>query len=163
MNLTEYCSCDIVTVSQNATIVEAAEHMKLRNVGSLVVTGDGLQTSKPIGIVTDRDIVTKAVARNLDTHVIPVKAIVSESLVVIERDLSIQTAIDLMFKKKVRRLLIVDEQGYPCGFLSATDLVRHLSSDAVETGHQLALLSDLFKLQSGTASSHRVHDYTRMI
>ena len=163
MNLTEFCSCDIVTIKQTATISEAAEMMKLRNVGSLVVTGDGSQASKPIGIVTDRDIVIKAVASNLDTRAIKVKAIVSDSLVVIERDLSLHTAVDVMLKNKVRRLLIVDEMGHPCGFLSATDLVRILSSDAVDNGRQLALLADLFKLQSGTASSHRVHDFTRMI
>lgn len=162
MDLSEFCLGEIVTIDQSAKVSDAAALMKHRNVGALVVLGDLGLASRPVGILTDRDIATKGVAEGLNLSQTTVSTISSDDLVTVERHLSIETAIGVMVQNKVRRLLIVNENRQPCGFLSATDLFRALSLESARTGRNLAALADLFRLQSGTAASHRSHDFTRM-
>lgn len=105
------------TVTPEATIRDAAAVMERRDIGDvLVVEGDELS-----GILTDRDIAVRAVARGLDASSTPVREVLSASTVAISPTSSVQEAIELMRRHDIRRLPVV-ESGRPIGILSLGDL-----------------------------------------
>ncbi len=112
----------VVTAKPDDSIREAAELMSSKGVGSIVV----IQKGKPIGIVTERDMLTKVVAKGLDPSRIDVKEVMSKPLTIINGDMPIIEAIRTMQKKKIRRLLIA-ESGALAGIVTQRDLLRALA------------------------------------
>jgi CBS domain-containing protein len=115
---------NVRTVDASATIVEAARMLAEAGVGSLPVVEDG----RPIGIVTDRDLVVRVLAAGDDPTSVRVRQIVSSPLVSIASDRSVDEAIFLMSSNRIRRLAVVDE-GRLTGLVSQADIARHESAD----------------------------------
>jgi signal-transduction protein with cAMP-binding, CBS, and nucleotidyltransferase domain len=111
----------LVTIEVSRSAREAAQIMGQKNVGSIVVVSKG----KPVGIVTERDMVQRVLARGLDTEKLRIGEIMSKSLITIGSKTPIIEAIRLMQRKKVRRLLIKDN-GKPAGIVTQRDLLRAL-------------------------------------
>ena len=113
---------DLMTTSVRAaaptqSLGDAAEIMKLENVGSVpVVDGDRL-----IGIVTDRDIVVRAVAERRDPQAITVDEVASRALVTVAPEQDLDEALRLMAAHQVRRLPVV-EDGRLVGMLAQADV-----------------------------------------
>jgi CBS domain-containing protein len=106
-----------VALQAGTTLVEAAQAMRDHDVGSVLV----LQDDSIRGIVTDRDIVVRAVAEGRDpSHTVLVE-IASETLVSISPDDPVDRAVTLMREHAVRRLPVVDS-GRPIGIVSLGDL-----------------------------------------
>jgi CBS domain-containing protein len=103
-------------ISPNDTIQTAARIMRDEDTGAVPVVEDG----RPVGIVTDRDIVVRAVAENgqLDR---PVREIVTGSLVEATPDMSTREAAELMSEHQVRRLPVVERERL-VGIVSLGDL-----------------------------------------
>jgi len=158
MELSEFCGRNIVTVDIDETLHQAATHMRDFCVGCLVVTTD----SRPVGFVTDRDIVTKALAESADLSGQRVGAVMSPHLLTVSRGATMQQAMKLMRDHQVRRLLIMDDGLRMCGFVTADDLITKIRERSDEVSSQLGLLAELIKLQTGTPSRHRSHDFTQM-
>lgn len=115
------------TVSVETTVAEAAKCMRDDGIGDVIVTdGDTL-----CGIVTDRDIVVRAVADGLDATTTTVGDICTTDLATLSPDTSVEDAVTLMRERAVRRLPIV-ENGKPVGIVSIGDL-------AIERDGQSAL------------------------
>lgn len=112
---------NIVTVDKQATAMEVAGIMDAKNVGSVLVVdkADG----KYVGIVTERDIVRKVVAKGLDGSSYLVKGVMSSPLVTIESTKTIFEAGDLMDQKKVRHLGVT-EGSEVVGIVSIRDLIN---------------------------------------
>ena len=112
---------NIVTVDKQATAMEVAGIMDTKNVGSVLVMdkADG----KYVGIVTERDIVRKVVAKGLDGSSYLVKGVMSSPLVTIESTKTIFEAGDLMDQKRVRHLAVT-EGSEVVGILSIRDLIN---------------------------------------
>jgi CBS domain-containing protein len=107
------------TISTDATVVEAARTMTSENVGSLpVVDGDEL-----VGIVTDRDLVTNVVAKDLDPNKVSVADVCSGTPVVASPDEPLDTALQRMAAEQVRRLPVV-ENGRLVGILAQADVAK---------------------------------------
>ncbi len=109
----------VVMIEEDRTVAEAAKLMGERRIGSLIVTRDG----EPIGIVTERDVLTKAIACDLDICKVKVKDIMSSPLIVVKPDITVEDAIKVMAAKGIRRLP-VEEEGEIIGIFTAADLVR---------------------------------------
>lgn len=105
------------TVEASDTIHDAALRMADDDIGSLLVVSDG----QLAGIVTDRDIVTKAVARGLNMETQAIGPIATELLVTAPPDMSIRAAAALMAERQVKRLPVLDG-GIPVGIVSMQDL-----------------------------------------
>lgn len=108
---------DPVTIDADAPIREAALAMRDENIGDIVVTQDG----DVCGIVTDRDIVVRAVADQKDPATTRLGDVCSKDLTMLSPDSSVGDAVRLMREKALRRLPVVQE-GQPVGIVSLGDL-----------------------------------------
>jgi CBS domain-containing protein len=106
-----------LTVSMDTPVQEAARHMRDDGIGDVIVT-DG---NTVCGIVTDRDIVVRAIADGLDPASTTVGDICSTELVTMSPDDGVEDAVTLMRERALRRLPIV-ESGRPVGIVSIGDL-----------------------------------------
>ena len=113
------------TVEASATLVDAAKIMKQENIGDVLVVENG----KVQGIVTDRDIVVRAIAAGDDPSHTSVREIASTDLEVLDPDDSIGDAIRKMEQAAVRRLPVV-EDGKPVGIVTLGDLARVKDRDS---------------------------------
>jgi CBS domain-containing protein len=105
------------TVSPSQSLAEAAEVMKGEDVGSVPVVEEG----RLAGIVTDRDIVIRAVAERRDPQTVKVDEIASRELVTVEPEQDMDEALALMASHQVRRLPVV-EAGRLVGMLAQADV-----------------------------------------
>jgi CBS domain-containing protein len=103
--------------------------MRKHHVGALIVTDEGLDSDKPVGIVTDRDIVIKAVADGLPGTLAKLEEIMTRALATVLRTDTLEHALDLMRTRGVRRLAVAEANGELAGFLSIDDVVDRLSAE----------------------------------
>ncbi len=108
---------EIVSIEADQTVKSAARLMSKRGIGSLMVTSNG----KPVGIVTERDILTRVIAEGVEPAKAQVKAVMSSPLITIKEDASLADATILMHLKKIRHLFVVDG-GQVVGILTDRDL-----------------------------------------
>lgn len=119
---------DPVTVPADATLVEAAQIMRDRNIGDVIVLKDNA-SGEACGIVTDRDIVVRGVAEGNIPHDTPVDSICRHELVAIAPEDPIAKAVDMMMERSVRRLPVL-ERGRPVGIVSIGDLAATRDPDS---------------------------------
>ncbi len=116
----EIMSKEIATINPEASMKEAATVMGDKHVGSLIVT----KYNTPVGIVTERDLLTKVLARGKDLKEERVEGAMSYPLVTICLTAKIKEAARAMIKKKGR--LAVFDCGNLVGLVTASDLIRSL-------------------------------------
>jgi CBS domain-containing protein len=117
----------VETVSPSQPLREAAKMMKRGDFGSLPVVENG----RLVGVVTDRDIVVRAVAQGLDTSAAQVREVASTSPVTVEPNQDLDEALRLMAQHRVRRLPVVEGEML-VGVLSQADVA--LESRDSKTG-----------------------------
>jgi CBS domain-containing protein len=108
----------VETVTPSQPLRDAAELMKSGDFGSVPVVEDG----RLIGMLTDRDIVVRAVAQGMDTTTAKVGEVASKSPVTVTADQDLDEALDLMARHRVRRLPVVENGGTLVGVLSQADV-----------------------------------------
>lgn len=111
---------DVLKVTPNTLITIAAKRMASRNVGSVLV----VSRKKVLGIITERDILARVIAKGINFRRLPVKRIMSSPVVTIKQDMDLMEAAELMRKRGIRRLPVVDDNGNVVGLLTATDIIR---------------------------------------
>ncbi|MCF3974686.1 CBS domain-containing protein [Paracoccus sp. EGI L200073] len=143
-------SCPIVSVAAATTIAEAAARMQTHGVGTLPVFED----DRPIGIVTDRDIVTRALAApasDLGPQT-RIADIMSSDVLTCFADQDVTQAAALMGDRQVRRLVVIDRSGMPVGILSVGDIAEHVSEELA--GQVLGEISEARARLSGGPAPH---------
>ena len=108
-----------VTVQDSATVFDAARAMRDANIGDVIVVKSG----SVCGIVTDRDIVVRAVAEGRDPKSVKVGEICSAEIVTVTPDDPVDKVVSLMREKAIRRVPVV-EGGRPVGVISLGDLAK---------------------------------------
>jgi CBS domain-containing protein len=116
-------------INSAATAQEVAKKMSEIKVSSLLVTDD---TGKPIGIVTERNLVRKVVADKFKASAVNVQQIMFSPPVTIDPNSSMEIAADIMNQNKVKHLLVVEDEDLnkPLGIISATDFAGYLKDTA---------------------------------
>ncbi len=109
-----------VTLPKSASVREAAQVMRDRSIGDVLVVEDR-ESQQIAGIVTDRDIVVRAVAEGHDPDTVSLADVQSAVLVTVTEDTPIQKATDLMVKRSVRRLPVVRDKR-PVGVVAMGDV-----------------------------------------
>lgn len=115
---------DIVKLREDASVRDAAELMKERNVESIIVVDD---EGNPIGIITERDILYRVVAEGRDPSSTRLKEVASKPLVTVKPELTVREAIALMIKKNIRRVPVIEK-----GKLIGVIVMREVIGDLVE-------------------------------
>lgn len=126
MQVDEVMSHRVTVVEADATLSEAAERMRAAVVGALPVVSCG----RLVGMVTDRDLVVRGLARNLDgaTHV---REVMTHNPVTCLGRESADAAAALMRRHEIRRLVVIDESLLPVGVLSVDDLALYPETGAL--------------------------------
>ncbi|RKH35465.1 CBS domain-containing protein [Corallococcus praedator] len=130
MSLARFCRKKVAIIQPMQSVAEAAEQMRDRHVGALVVVGE---EPRPVGILTDRDIVTRVVAERKDARAVPVLDVMSPQPVVAHVDDRLDQTFITLRQLGVRRLPIVDGQGCLAGLVSLDDLLVLLAAELDQT------------------------------
>jgi CBS domain-containing protein len=123
----------VITASTQMSVSQAADAMRKKNVGALVVVNAG----RPVGMLTDRDIVVDVLARGLDPESTPVGDVMHKKPVTIRDNLGVFDAIKTLAKTGVRRLPVVGKTGLLVGVITLDDLFVLLGN---EMGHMAGAL-----------------------
>ncbi|MEM1942902.1 MAG: CBS domain-containing protein [Candidatus Caldarchaeum sp.] len=120
-------TANVLTASPDDTVYRVASLMASRGVGSCVVVRD----DKPVGIVTERDIVRRLVAAGLSPKRVKVGEIMSSPVIVVGEKTNLDEAAAVMARNRIRRLVVVRGEEV-VGIVSVTDLIR--SAEAGQAG-----------------------------
>lgn len=123
MTLEDIARTDVATAAPETTVEELAERMRERNVGSLVVTGDG----EPLGMVTDRDVAVR-VWEHDDPAAVTAADLMTAEPVTVDVDAGVYEALELAGEANVRRLPVVDGEGL-VGIVTLDDVVVLLAGE----------------------------------
>ncbi len=133
MQIKDIMTKDVMTIPQDASLKEAAMKMKDLNVGSIPVV-DG---KKVIGLLTDRDIVVRSTAAGHDPNEVTAKDVMTKTVMYCFSDQDVKDAAEMMGKKQIRRLPILDRDMQLVGIVSLGDISvdskgDKLSAEALE-------------------------------
>lgn len=125
MKISEVMTRNVERLAPGTTLQEAARIMRKLDCGFLPVSDD--KDEKLIGVVTDRDIVVRAVAEGKEPAECQVRDIVSDKVLYCYADDEIERATDSMQQQGVYRLIVLDNSDSKqlCGIISLGDILRH--------------------------------------
>ena len=109
-----------ITVKKDVSILDVMKLMREANIGFVIVE----EENKPIGVITDRDIVLK-LAINQDTS-IPVESYMHKKVITLNESKQISDASDILGNMQIKRLVVVNNLDEITGVLSLADLARHV-------------------------------------
>lgn len=130
MNANDLCKRDVVTVRPTDDLSLAARLMRDKHIGYLVVVEPALKegTFKPVGVLTDRDIVVTVVAREADPRSLRVEDVMTRQPAVIGEEDSVATTLQQMRRIGIRRIPVVGSLGQLIGVLSLDDVLDALTA-----------------------------------
>ncbi len=130
MKIKEICSRVVVVATPETDLRAAARLMRDHHVGALVVIEKRDGATRPVGIVTDRDIVVAVVAdEGVDPESLTLRDVMSGELALAQETDGVFEAVDRMQDSGTRRLPVVDADGRLIGIVSLDDVLRMLASE----------------------------------
>lgn len=126
MGVGSLCTHRVITVDRGIDVAAAAGVMRDNHIGYLIVTDAGTGGAAPIGVLTDRDIVVKVLAKNVDAHSLTVGDVMTPEPLTAAIDDSLGETLHRMRKMGVRRVPVVGPRGQITGVLSLDDVIDHL-------------------------------------
>jgi CBS domain-containing protein len=136
MSIGLFCTRDTVIVRREDSIFTAAKLMREHHVGSVVVVEDVDDGVKPIGLLTDRDLVVEILAKELDAQAVTVGDVMSLEVITAKENDGVWVTLKRMRSQGIRRLPVTDDQGKLLGIVSVDDILELLVGE----------LTDLVKL-----------------
>ncbi len=127
----------VATAAPDTTVVEIAKMLVENDCGAIPVLADD-ESGRPVGIVTDRDIVVRVVATSVDPEECTANDFMSAPAVTVSDDATLQDCASLMETAQIRRLVVVDESGRCCGVVSQADIAREGADVAGEVVHEVS-------------------------
>jgi CBS domain-containing protein len=144
MNVGRLCQREVVTVVEGEELAAAAQLMRARHVGFLVVVAPAEEgRQKVVGVLTDRDIVVAVIAREVAARELKVGDVMTRDPLLAEESQPIESVLCLMREAGVRRVPVVDEEGHLAGVLSLDDVLE-------------AMAEQLVNIAASIRSEHRV-------
>lgn len=117
-----------VVAAATTYLSEVARKMLDNDVGEIPVVHDG----KPIGVVTDRDIVVRLVAHGQDPKQVRAQDCMTSPALTIEQNADLKECAELMAREKIRRVPVVDAGGSLCGIVALADLERRTDTRSMK-------------------------------
>ncbi len=129
MPIGEICNREVVIVTRETPVPEAARLMRRYHVGDLVVVEELSGRRRPVGIVTDRDIVIEVVAMDVPAEGLTVGDIMSAEVAQVRESEGVYETLRYMRDKGIRRLPVVDRDGWLQGIVTLDDLLILLAEE----------------------------------
>jgi CBS domain-containing protein len=126
---------NVKTVRTDDNVLSAVSKMNKFHIGSVIVTNNG----RPVGIITERNILQRIVEPGLDPSMVRAKDIMSSPLVTIDPNAAVEEAAKIMASKHIKKLPVV-EGGKVVGIISTSDIVRSSPT-------QLGILEELLRVR----------------
>jgi signal-transduction protein with cAMP-binding, CBS, and nucleotidyltransferase domain len=130
MSVGEICNREVVVIDRKASVYEAARMMRNQHVGSLVVVdADSATPMRPVGIVTDRDLVVEIMAKEVPEEALATGDIIAPELLTARETDGVWETIMRMRAMGVRRLPVVNPGGDLSGMLTMDDLLKFIADE----------------------------------
>ena len=127
MTAGEYCNREVMIVEPEVSITEIASMMREYHVGTLVVVEREGGATRPIGVITDRDLVIEVLAQEVPAETLIVKDVMNKDLVYVTEQETLLNTIALMQSRGVRRIIVLDDAENLQGIISADDAIELLA------------------------------------
>lgn len=129
MKIGECCNREVVVADKGMGVLEAAKLMRKYHVGDLVVVEkrNGTDTNRPVGILTDRDLVVEVLAQEVPPDEVSAADVMSLDLATVEEDQGVWETLERMRDLGVRRMPVVDHNGALVGLVTLDDLLELLT------------------------------------
>lgn len=132
MSVGSICTRRVITVDVGIDVSAAAAVMRENKLGYLIVTDKTKGGRAPVGVLTDRDIVVKVTAKDVDPHSITVGDVMTCDPLIVTDDDGISETLHRMRRLGVRRVPVVGARGEISGVMSIDDAVDHLVSQLAD-------------------------------
>ena len=119
---------EVASISPDATVAEAVRRMNDLHIGSLLVVDEDVQRITIEGIFTERDVLVRVVDAGIDPRTARVRQVMTERVMVIRPDTTVEEAMRLMTERRFRHLPVVDGMRV-IGMISIGDLTRWVVRD----------------------------------
>lgn len=120
MLVREAMSSPVISVDEHEDIVQVANKMREQKVGAVIVVN---RNGNPVGIVTERDVVTRVVADGVDPNMVIASKVMTSPLKMVEPDLEIMDAMKIMDRENIRRLGVI-YKGELVGVITDRNILR---------------------------------------
>jgi len=114
----------IIVAEQNMNLIGISKIMSNNNIGCVVIVDD-LETRKPLGIITERDVIRTIGMLQPHQMVVPVREHMSHPLITLSSKATVSDAMKLMYERKIRRVIILEKDRL-AGILTDKDIFRYL-------------------------------------
>ncbi|MGI9211981.1 MAG: CBS domain-containing protein [Methylococcaceae bacterium] len=132
MSIGQFCNRDTAIVRREDSIVDVARIMRQWHVGCLVVVENDDRGVKPVGIVTDRDLVIEILAAQLNPDSVTVGDIIGKNLLTAREQDGLWETLRRMQARGVRRIPVVDTDGYLVGIITQDDVLEILVGELAD-------------------------------
>lgn len=135
--LREIMTTEVITLLPTATVQEAAQQMKVLNVGAIPIC----EHNQLVGMLTDRDIVVRVIAERRNPEMQPVRDVMTAHVDYCYEDQDVEEAAQVMQDRQIRRLPIIDRDNQLVGIVSLGDLAVKTSEEktTVQALEQISL------------------------
>lgn len=128
MVVKDVMSSPVITINEGETIEKVAQLMTSGNLGCIIITG---REDKPLGIITEKDLVTRVLAKNIRYGKVKVKKVMSTPLITIDPDVTLSEAARRMSRLNIRRFGVI-YKGNLVGLVSSRDILA-VTPELLET------------------------------
>lgn len=139
MNVKDMMTTDPACCTPDTSLAEVARMMVGNDCGEIPVVENN-STKNPVGVVTDRDIVCRTVARNLNPLDLTAADCMSTPIVTVTPDMSLEECCKIMEEKLIRRVPVVDDGGACVGIVALADIALHTGKNVA--GHVVREVSE---------------------
>lgn len=129
--LQDFASSSVAAVEPETSALLVSQLMRKHHIGAIVVVEAG-GNNRPVGIVTDRDLVLELMSEGLDPEVFTAGDVMSVDLVLASPEMGAMEAIQLMKKNRLRRLVIADANGSLAGIVTMEDVLMLLTNELAD-------------------------------
>lgn len=123
MKVREMMTKNVITCASEDPCGTVAKKMIEQDLGLLIVVEDNL-TKRPIGVISDRDIISRILLKKADPNQVTAGEIATKKLISIKESSTVGEAATMMRKCKVKRLVVIDDTGMLVGILSQSDFIK---------------------------------------
>ncbi|MGQ9426108.1 CBS domain-containing protein [Gilvimarinus sp. F26214L] len=132
MKVGDLCVRDPIVIEERETVNAAAELMGLHQVDSVTVVEKAGALYRPIGVLTERDLVAEVVAPNRDAEALTVADVMDADIVVAREDDTLWEVADQLRSRGLRHAPVVDEEGFLAGVFCMDDVLHLLTSELMD-------------------------------